>query len=86
MSDAQSVEDKLTYLINETVTLEQEALKSLRDAISSKEVEVFRVLYLGKNGKITAMMKEMRLLKKEALCIHEFLFLSFRSYFFLATG
>ena len=70
MSDAQSVEDKLTYLINETVTLEQEALKSLRDAISSKEVEVFRVLYLGKNGKITAMMKEMRLLKKEALRIH----------------
>jgi hypothetical protein len=28
-------------------------------------VEVFRVLYLGKNGKITAMMKEMRLLAKE---------------------
>eukprot|EP01036_Dinobryon_divergens_P034691 gene34691-44864_t len=63
--ESQSVQDKLDSLIAQTKAMEEEAISALSDANSSKEVELFRVLYLGKNGKITAMMKEMRSLAKQ---------------------
>ena len=43
---------------------EVEALKLLNESKSSKEVETLRVAFLGKNGKITSMMNEMRSLSK----------------------
>jgi phenylalanyl-tRNA synthetase alpha chain len=64
---AQNSETKgnaLDKLISTTLKYEQEALDLIKDSSSSKEVELFRVLFLGKNGKITAMMKEMKLLDK----------------------
>lgn len=47
-------------LIAQAQKYEAEALGCLQGSSSSKEVESFRVLFLGKNGKITSMMKEMR--------------------------
>ena len=50
----------LERLIAQTQQFKEEALSALGGASDSKEVEAFRVLFLGKNGKITGMMKEMR--------------------------
>jgi phenylalanyl-tRNA synthetase alpha chain len=50
----------LSDLISVTKSYEEDALKSLADSSSSKEVEALRVAFLGKNGKITGMMKEMK--------------------------
>jgi phenylalanyl-tRNA synthetase alpha chain len=53
--------DELVALAQE---YEDDGLKCLSNAGSTKEVETLRVLFLGKNGKITGMMNEMRLLPK----------------------
>ena len=53
--------DELIVLAKE---FELEALSLLRESTTSKEVESLRVLFLGKNGKITSMMNEMRSLSK----------------------
>ena len=50
----------LERLIAQAKQFEQEALGALERAADSKEVEVLRVQFLGKSGKITGMMKEMR--------------------------
>lgn len=55
----------LNTLIQQTLAFEQEAINALKNSTTSKEVESLRVLYLGKNGKLTGMMKEMRQLSKE---------------------
>ena len=55
--------DELSVLIASTKEYEEEALECLANSGSSKEVEAFRVLFLGKNGKITGMLKSMRQLK-----------------------
>ena len=55
----------LDDLISITNEYEAEAIEMINSASDSKEVETFRVLYLGKNGKITGLMKEMRGLSKE---------------------
>lgn len=52
----------LPGLISEAENYEREALEQLANAADSKEIEALRVLYLGKNGKITSMMKEMKVL------------------------
>ena len=39
-------------------------MSCIRGAKSSREIETFRVLFLGKNGKVTGMMTEMRSLSK----------------------
>ena len=54
--------ETLRNLISTAVSYETDALNCLRTATESKEVELLRVAFLGKNGKITGMMKEMRLL------------------------
>lgn len=55
--------------IDQLITKANEYLEEVQGLISSSdslnELEVFRVGYLGKNGKITAMMKDMRNLPKE---------------------
>jgi phenylalanyl-tRNA synthetase alpha chain len=53
---------KLQSLISETKGYEEDALKCIAEATDAKEVEVLRVAFLGKNGKIMDMMKEMRVL------------------------
>ena len=63
--DSAAVGASLDSLIADTLSYEQDALNCLREAADSKEVEVFRVAFLGKNGKITNMMKEMKVLSKE---------------------
>ena len=55
----------LSVLIGEASSYRQEALDLLAAAIDSKEVETFRVLFLGKNGKITGLMKQMKKLASE---------------------
>lgn len=52
----------LEDLIAQTRAFEAEALACLQSSQNSKEVELFRVAFLGKNGKITGMMKEMKVL------------------------
>jgi phenylalanyl-tRNA synthetase alpha chain len=56
---------EIDILIERTKELQQEAIVSIASACSSKEIELFRVLFLGKNGKLSGMMKEMRSLGKE---------------------
>lgn len=53
---------KLNELISSTKEYETDALACLETASNTKEVETLRVAFLGKNGKITGMMKEMRTL------------------------
>jgi phenylalanyl-tRNA synthetase alpha chain len=55
----------LSDLIGLAVAYEEEAIACLEMAGTPKEVETFRVAFLGKNGKITSLMKEMRSLSKE---------------------
>lgn len=50
----------LDNLINLAKSYEQEALECLNSSQNSKEVEVFRVLFLGKSGKISSIMKDMK--------------------------
>jgi len=64
-NDKETTKVGLDFLINQTLLYEEEAKNSLASANDSKEVELFRILYLGKNGKISMMMKEMRSLSKE---------------------
>ena len=52
--------EKLEELMIKTKSYENEALSCLKTSVDSKEVEALRVLFLGKSGKITDMMKEMR--------------------------
>lgn len=54
--------DLVATLIHQTETFEKEALACVEGSSDSKEIESYRVLFLGKNGKITGMMKEMRTL------------------------
>ncbi len=53
---------KLEALIAEASGYEQEAMTLIGECSSTKEAEALRVAFLGKNGKITGMMKEMRVL------------------------
>ncbi|KAJ1436666.1 alpha subunit of phenylalanyl-tRNA synthetase [Ochromonadaceae sp. CCMP2298] len=55
----------LEELMVEAKQLEEAAIDSLNSATGTKEIEALRVAYLGKNGKITNMMKLMRALSKE---------------------
>ena len=55
----------LSELIELTKQYQNEAISLLNDVSSSKEIELFRIAFLGKNGKITSMMKEMKLLSKD---------------------
>ena len=59
-SSSKSIDD----LIIVAKDYEIEALNLLKESTTSKEVEALRVLFLGKNGKITSMMNEMRSLSK----------------------
>lgn len=54
--------DALAKLIRQTQSYEEEALSLIRSASDSQSLESYRILFLGKNGKITGMMKEMKLL------------------------
>lgn len=55
----------LDELIQRATEFEKDGLECIKESKSTKEIESFRVLFLGKNGKITGMMSEMRLLSKE---------------------
>mmetsp|Transcript_27829 Transcript_27829/g.28074 ORF Transcript_27829/g.28074 Transcript_27829/m.28074 type:complete len:460 (+) Transcript_27829:44-1423(+) len=52
----------LSELMQTAAEYEEDALSSIRSSTDSKEVELFRVAFLGKNGKVTGMMKEMKAL------------------------
>jgi phenylalanyl-tRNA synthetase alpha chain len=52
-------------LLVEATNYREEALSLLASSTDSKEVENMRVLFLGKNGKITGLLKSMRLLSNE---------------------
>jgi phenylalanyl-tRNA synthetase alpha chain len=52
----------LSSLIEKAKSFENDALNSLTNAVDTAEVESLRVIFLGKNGKITGMMKEMKIL------------------------
>jgi len=54
----------LDELIAETLAYEKDALTCLKSASNSREVELLRVAFLGKSGKIMGMMGEMRQLSK----------------------
>lgn len=54
--------DPLSNLLKTAKEYEEDALNSIATSSDSKEVELFRVAFLGKNGKITGLMKEMKLL------------------------
>ena len=64
-STAKTEGSPLVGLINSAKAYQTEALQCLKDSTDSKEVETFRVLFLGKNGKITGLMKEMRSLSND---------------------
>lgn len=51
--------------MTEATSYRKEALDCLNTACDSKEVENFRVLFLGKSGKITGLMKQMKGLSNE---------------------
>lgn len=53
---------KLQDLIAEAKGYEADALECISEAADAKEVEALRVAFLGKNGKIMGMMKDMRVL------------------------
>ena len=55
-------------LLSEVSSYRKEALDCLSSASSSKEVENFRVLFLGKNGKVTGVMKQMKTLPNGIYC------------------
>mmetsp|Transcript_21057 Transcript_21057/g.35665 ORF Transcript_21057/g.35665 Transcript_21057/m.35665 type:complete len:452 (-) Transcript_21057:172-1527(-) len=55
----------LEVLMEEAKEYETDAVSCLNSAGSSQEIETFRVAFLGKNGKLSGMMKEMRSLAKE---------------------
>lgn len=54
----------LEELMKRAAEYEEDGLSCVKGASSSREIEAFRVLFLGKNGKITSMMSDMRLLSK----------------------
>ena len=56
---------ELSTLLEEAKSCREEALMCLQTSEDTKEVENFRVLYLGKNGKITGLMKQMKALSKD---------------------
>ena len=58
----------LDILLSEVSSYRKEALDCLSSASSSKEVENFRVLFLGKNGKVTGVMKQMKTLPNGIYC------------------
>ena len=53
---------RLETLIAEASSYEREAMTLIGECSSTKEAEALRVAFLGKNGKITGMMKDMRVL------------------------
>jgi hypothetical protein len=64
-TSAPKTHDKsLDSLIQQTESFQKEASELIGNSSDSKELEVFRVLFLGKNGKITSMMKEMKVLSQ----------------------
>ena len=65
LNAAEAETKTLDDLVELAKSFEVEAITCIQNSSSSKEVESFRVLYLGKNGKITGLMKEMRNLSKE---------------------
>jgi phenylalanyl-tRNA synthetase alpha chain len=65
MAKAEIEMNDLSSLISLAEGYKEEALETLQLASDSKSVETLRVMFLGKNGKITALMKEMRSLPKE---------------------
>lgn len=65
LNAAEAETKTLDDLVELAKSFETEAASCIESSSSSKEVESFRVLYLGKNGKITGLMKEMRNLSKE---------------------
>jgi len=64
-SSAKDAKVSLDALLNDAAGYRKEALDLLASSSDSKEVESFRVLFLGKNGKITGLMKMMRGLSNE---------------------
>ena len=63
--DQPSEMKSLSDLINMAEEYQKEALVALDVASDSKQVEQLRVAFLGKKGKITGLMKEMRSLAPE---------------------
>eukprot|EP01041_Mallomonas_annulata_P009642 gene9642-20039_t len=53
-------ENILANLLATVSTYEEDALTCISESTNSKEVELFRVAFLGKNGKITGIMKDMK--------------------------
>ena len=54
----------LEELIKRAAEYEEDGLSCIRGAKSTREIETLRVMFLGKSGKITSMMNEMRQLSK----------------------
>lgn len=55
----------LSTLLETALLYESDALSCINDSSDTKELEVLRVAFLGKNGKITGLMKEMKTLSTE---------------------